>query len=391
MGSIEPTKYTVGNDGKKRAARDARWRARWRSPDGKTREKWFGRRVDAERWLTSVQHGKLTGSYVDPKAGKVTFRSYAEEWRQNQIHSHGTSVSVEQHLRLHIYPVIGDRPIAAIRTSEIQGLVRKMETTLAASTVAVVYGRVVAVFRAAIQDRILAVSPCVGVKLPRSSGASAVTEVLEPEHVLALADAVPARYRALIVAHAGLGLRPGELFGLAADRVDFPRRQVRVDRQVVRVRGEGVVLTPKLKTRAAYRTLPLPDAVARALAAHMRSFPPHPELGLVFTNERGGPIQQYPFSRVFASAIRRAGLPGWATPHDLRHFYASTLIRSGASVKVVQVRLGHESAKTTLDIYSKLFPDEEDRTRVAVDAVLGASCGVIAGLQGFGGENTQQL
>jgi len=59
-----------------------------------------------------------------------------------------------------------------------------------------------------------------------------------------------------------------------------------------------------------------------------------------------------------------------ATPKDLRHFYASMLIQSGASVKVVQARLGHSSAKTTLDIYGHLFPDEEDRTRTAVDAML---------------------
>ncbi len=288
-----------------------------------------------------------------------------------------------------MYPVIGDRPIAAIRTSEIQGLVRQMETTLAASTVGVVYGRVVAVFRAAMRDRILAVSPCVGVKLPRSSGSSAVTEVLEPEQVLALAEAVLARYRALIIADAGLGLRPGELFGLTADRVDFLRRTVRVDQQMVRIRGEGVQLASKLKTQAAYRTLPLPDVVGEALAAHMQAFPPHPELGLIFTNERGAPIQQYPFAQAFASAARRAGLPEWATPHDLRHFYASTLIRSGASVKVVQVRLGHESAKTTLDIYSHLFPDEEDRTRAAVDAVLAASCGVSVGFQGVSDQQTQ--
>jgi site-specific recombinase XerD len=161
--------------------------------------------------------------------------------------------------------------------------------------------------------------------------------------------------------------------------VDFLRQQVRVDLQMVRVRGEGVVLSSKLKTRAAYRTLPLPDVIAQALATHMQAFPPHPELGLIFANESGRPIQQYPFSQVFASAVRRAGLPKWATPHDLRHFYASALIRSGASVKVVQVRLGHESAKTTLDIYSKLFPNEEDRTRVAIDAVPGASCGVPVG------------
>jgi integrase len=58
--------------------------------------------------------------------------------------------------------------------------------------------------------------------------------------------------------------------------------------------------------------------------------------------------------------------------HALRHYFASLLIRSGCSVKVVQARLGHASAAETLDTYSHLWPDSEDRTRIAVDSVLGA-------------------
>jgi hypothetical protein len=53
---------------------------------------------------------------------------------------------------------------------------------------------------------------------------------------------------------------------------------------------------------------------------------------------------------------------------ELIELYASLLIRSVASVKVVQSRLGRASATTTLDTYGHLFPDEEDRTRAAVDA-----------------------
>jgi integrase len=61
--------------------------------------------------------------------------------------------------------------------------------------------------------------------------------------------------------------------------------------------------------------------------------------------------------------------------HDLRHFYASALIRKGLSVKVVQARLGHASAVETPDIYSHLWPDDEDRTRAAVDEGLGGRRG----------------
>jgi len=60
--------------------------------------------------------------------------------------------------------------------------------------------------------------------------------------------------------------------------------------------------------------------------------------------------------------------------HALRHYYASLLIRFGGSVKTDQVRLGHASAET-LDTYSHLWPDSDDRTRAAVDSVLGQAAG----------------
>jgi integrase len=69
-------------------------------------------------------------------------------------------------------------------------------------------------------------------------------------------------------------------------------------------------------------------------------------------------------------AVADAGLPAGTSYHDLRHFYASLLIDHGESVKVVQERLGHATAAETLDTYSHLWPESEDRTRAAVDRVL---------------------
>lgn len=63
--------------------------------------------------------------------------------------------------------------------------------------------------------------------------------------------------------------------------------------------------------------------------------------------------------------------PGGTGFHALRHYYASLLIRHGESVKTVQARLGHASAVETLDTYSHLWPDSDDRTRDAIDSVLG--------------------
>ncbi len=350
----------------------SRYRARYRDPSGLERSRTFARRTDAERFLTGIEHSMLVGGYVDPRSGRVTFRVYAEEWRLRQVHALGTVKSVEQQLRLHVYPAIGDRPIAAIRRSEIQSLVQHLVPVLGPGTVGVVYGRVVSVFRDAVRDRMIPTSPCIDVQLPMKKPSS-ILDVLSTEEVMALAGAISPRYKALIIAAAGTGLRPGEVFGLCVNRVDFLRRTLRVDQQLSRVPGKGVALVGQLKTKSSYRSLPLPGYVADVIAAHLSQWPAHAKLGLVFTNARGAPIQESPFASAFSTACAKAHLPSWVTPHDLRHYFASLLIRSGSSVKVVQARLGHASAKTTLDVYGHLFSDEEDRTRAAIDSEFGGS------------------
>lgn len=116
--------------------------------------------------------------------------------------------------------------------------------------------------------------------------------------------------------------------------------------------------------------MPLPQVVGATLASHLERHPSG-EGGLIFTNEHGDPIRRNRFGEVWRKTVDEIDLAGLRF-HDLRHFYASLLIRHGESVKVVQARLGHASASETLDTYSHLWPDNEERTRAAVDGVLGA-------------------
>ena len=64
----------------------------------------------------------LVGQYVDPRAGRVTFRSYAEQWRKAKPHRPTTAAGVELVLRVHAYPLLGDMPLARIRRSDVQQL-----------------------------------------------------------------------------------------------------------------------------------------------------------------------------------------------------------------------------------------------------------------------------
>jgi integrase len=63
-------------------------------------------------------------------------------------------------------------------------------------------------------------------------------------------------------------------------------------------------------------------------------------------------------------------LPAGFRYHDLRQYFARLLIASGGDVETVQARLRHASAKTTLDTYGHIWPDRDESTRAAVDAVL---------------------
>jgi integrase len=372
---------------------NGRWRARYRDESGGEHARHFARKIDAERWLATVQADMLRGTYVDPRAGRVTFRDYAERWRSIQVHRPTTRAQIETHLRRNVYPYLGDRPMGSIRRSEIQAWIRRLVTTgegrraLAPSTIEVVYRYVVAIFRSAVADRVIVASPCIDVRLPK--GKPRRVEPISTEAVMGLVDAVEPRYRALIVLGAGTGLRHGEAVGVELDQVDFLRRTLDVRQQLVVVAGEEPKVAPP-KTAGSYRTVPLPRVVLGALAAHVAEFPPTaveledvtgPEpvrrrVLLLFTTPDGRPLRRTSFSAgVWQKARALAGLPESVTFHDLRHYYASLLIRHNESVKVVQARLGHASAAETLDTYSHLWPDSEDRTRLAVDQVLGVEPG----------------
>ena len=163
------------------------------------------------------------------------------------------------------------------------------------------------------------------------------------EAVEALTEAMPERYRALVTLAAGTGLRQGEMFGLTIDRIDFLRRQLTVDRQLITMPDRAPYLTPP-KTQASVRVVPVPQVVVDALAVHLATWP---TAEFLFATELGDPIRRTAFSeRTWRPAVKRAGLSG-VTMHGLRHFYASLLIRHGESVKTVQARLGHASAAET--------------------------------------------
>jgi integrase len=215
-------------------------------------------------------------------------------------------------------------------------------------------------------DRLVGSSPVVRLSLPATHrervGPLSVLEVL------ALAEAMPPRNRAMVIVQAGLGLRIGELLSLRVQDVDFMRRTVRIEWQLAP--GSKVRSAPK--SRRSTRTVPLPHVVPEAMSVHIAAFPLS-EDGTLFTTRFGTPYcHDYYGTRIFAASVAKAGLRPQTTSHDLRRHYASVLLAQGESVVAAAERLGHHNAGLVLSTYGHLMPDSEDRTRRALDSAWAA-------------------
>jgi integrase len=168
---------------------------------------------------------------VDPRAGRITVSSYADEWMAAQIHRPSTADLYLRHLKNNIKPVLGKRHLASIRTSEVQGWVRGLsEKGLAPSSVHTIHGIFASIMRGAVRDDRLHKSPCEGVRLPTIPKTEII--ILEPAEITLFVTKFTPRLRALIVVAASTGLRQGEAFGLTDDSVRWLERTLVVDKQL---------------------------------------------------------------------------------------------------------------------------------------------------------------
>jgi integrase len=335
------------------------WRARYVEPDGRERSKTFDRKVDADKFIAETEAAKLRGDYIDPTTAKTTVGEWCATW----LDGYGTrrASSVRQ-ARVHLAQIeaaFGRMPLSAVRPSHVKAWTAKLRSDgLADSYVYALHSRLAQLFTDAVLDGIVARSPCSRRTSPGAGKQRAY--VATTEHVWALYDAMPERSSAAILLGAFAGLRLAEACGLRVSDVDFMRGSIKPAVQYP---------AQPLKTETSRTAIPIPQSLARLLAAQVQRFPGE----TLLTNEHGGQLHPRVLERAFRSARNAvADLPGGFRYQDLRHYLASLLIASGADVKVVQARLRHASAKTTLDVYGHLWPDSDESSRAAVEAVFAA-------------------
>ncbi|MDQ3401972.1 MAG: site-specific integrase [Actinomycetota bacterium] len=245
--------------------------------------------------------------------------------------------------------------LSAVKPSDVHAwtAVLKVEGR-ADSYIYAIYSRLSQLFTDAVHDGLVARNPCSRRTSPGMGKQRPY--VATNRQVWALYEAVPEGVRPAILLGAHAGLRLAEAAAMRVEHVDF---------------GAGVihpiVQWPEepLKSDRSRTAIPIPKEMAHLLADAI-------QLGdgrFLASDQWGNPAGPWTIERAVRACRETAGLTNDFRFHDLRHYFASLLIASGLDVKVVQARLRHASAKTTLDTYGHLWPDRDESSRAAVAAV----------------------
>ncbi|WP_245662381.1 site-specific integrase [Nocardia vermiculata] len=165
---------------------------------------------------------------------------------------------------------------------------------------------------------------------------------------------MPEHIRPAVLLGAFAGLRVAEVSGLRLADVDFIRGIVHPNQQWPE---------KPLKTDGSEARIPIPNELALMLSAAVKERPGE----RVVCNEIGEPVPPWQMERALRDVKPRIKeLPEGIGFQDLRHYLASLLIAAGANIKVVQARMRHATAKTTLDTYGHLWPDTDESTRLVI-------------------------
>jgi integrase len=221
---------------------NGRYRPRYRDEHGKEHARHFDRKVDAQRWLDEVTAAMVTGTYVDPSAGRQTFAEYYAEWSARQVWAPGTEAAMSLAARSTTFANV---QLRSLRRSRVEHWVKSTVTRgWAPGTVHTRANNVRAVVRGADADQVIPRDPSEGVTLPRRRRAAAAMTLPTPAQVGAILQAADGSFRAFIGLCGFAGLRLGGAAAVRVGDVDLLRRTLTVARQVQRAPGGAVELRP---------------------------------------------------------------------------------------------------------------------------------------------------
>lgn len=323
----------------------------------------FGAKEDAEAWLAARRAEIRDEDWSPPKSRKpVTFGEHAERWLTNRQLKPRSRYHYRKTLDARILPTFKDVALKHMTADLIDDWhYRQGDGRPTARAHA--YGLLRTILSDAVQRRLIDFNPC----HIRGAGNTKRVKQIEPATIpelAALTEAMPERYRLMVLLAAWCGLRFGELTELRRKDIDLTTGVVKVRRAVVRVEGQFIVGTPK--SDAGIRNVNMPPHLLPVVKAHLSNNITGGRDGLLFP-AAGDPTQHLApatLYRVFYKAREAAGRPDLRF-HDLRHTGAVLAASTGATLAELMARLGHSTAGAAM----RYQHAAQDRDKVIAEAL----------------------
>lgn len=332
-----------------RKMKSGRWQARYTFPDGVRRPapQTFLTKRDANAWLAMMHADVSRGSWRPVEATMaVRFDAYAEQWlKDRRVKGRPLAArTVEGYralLKQHINPMFGKKHVHTITkplvTEWYRSLPDEKETTRART-----YSLLRAILATAVEDGHLEVNP---VKVRGAGSVDRKHRVTLPTDAQfdALVEAMPERYRAMLLLAYWCGLRFGELTELRRSDIDTKDGILRVRRAVVLVEGKFIV--KDTKSAAGDRDVWIPSHILPTIREHLLRFA-GPELLFPSKNDPTEHLRQSTVAKVFYKARETAGLPTLRF-HDLRHAHLTKFAQQGATQAEIMRQAGHSTTQAS--------------------------------------------
>lgn len=351
-----------------------RYDVRYRLPGGQVRTKTLRTRAEARTFAATVEADKSRGGLIDPRAGRVTLATYAEQWIDERPDLRPKTVELYRSLLgLHIEPALGTIDLSRLDVATV----RRWHAALTKAdkpgpnTVAKAYRLLRTILNTAVADGLIIANPC---QIARA-GVEKATErpVVSPAEVWTLADAVPAERRLMVLLAGFCGLRLGEVLGLARRHVDPLHGTILVERQLQELGKSHRQELTAPKSDRGRRTVRLPSTVAAEVARHLeRNTGPGPD-AFLFTGAKGSPLRRCVWSGEWGTARKATGNAGLRY-HDLRHSALTLIAATGATVAELQAQAGHASPAAALR-YQHATQDRAAALAALVEQVITAPPG----------------
>lgn len=336
----------------------SKWEYDYKDLKGKRKiKKGFNTRDEAERAL--VKHYEELNKGINPINKKTNIKEAGELYLRLHASTNckpSTYKTYEGYLNNIIVPFFGDLNINEISPILIKEFMKQMQDKGRANATVNKYIKFIsAIYNFMIDSDITVRNPLVRIKSLKEVKNKKI-RALCTEEVQALLsktkqiypDFFPLLFTALFT-----GMRQGELFALTWDSINWITKKITIDKNYT----HGTLGAPKT---GKIRVIDMSDELAKVLR-EWRMACPKGENNLVFPNNEGNyQSAENMMKRRFLPALNRAGIDRIRF-HDLRHTYASLLLANGAPMKYVQHQLGHSSITMTMDLYTHLLPEVNDK------------------------------